>query len=135
MPPNPTKTNESSILNDLPDDWSNGKPGSSTDGFDVAHDDPPLQELRRSNRHTIPKIIPSMMSFSVLFHTHLNSGFYESKMACRDAELLKKAINDELEALISKNTWVLVYLSEGRKLMKYKFACKITPGYESAPSR
>lgn len=46
---------------------------------------------------------------------------YEEAMAFRDVAFWKEAINDEIESILSNNTWILVDLPHGSKPIRYKW--------------
>lgn len=56
-------------------------------------------------------------------------------MSCKDANLWKEAIEEEINALRVKNTWVLADLPSGRKAIKCMYVFKLKPGYEGVPAR
>ena len=52
---------------------------------------------------------------SVVFNTEDDPKSYKEAMASRDSIFWKEAVNDEMNSILSNNTWVLVDLPTGSK--------------------
>ena len=50
-----------------------------------------------------------------MFNTEDDPKSYEEAMASRDLAFWKEAVNDEMNSILSNNTWVLVDLPTGSK--------------------
>ena len=51
----------------------------------------------------------------ILFNTEDDPKSYEEAMASRDLAFWKEAVNDEMNSILSNNTWVLVDLPTSSK--------------------
>ena len=57
----------------------------------------------------------------IAFNTEGDPKSYKEVMASRDSAFWKKAVNDEIDLILSNNTWVLVDLPTGSKPIGYKW--------------
>ena len=57
----------------------------------------------------------------IVFNTEDDPKTYEEAMASRDLAFWKEAVNDEIDSIFSNNTWVLVNLLTGSKLIGCKW--------------
>ena len=57
----------------------------------------------------------------ILFNTDDDPISYKEAMASRDLAFWKEAVNDEMDSILSNNTWVLVDLPTGSKPIGYKW--------------
>ena len=60
---------------------------------------------------------------------------YHDAISCQDASLWKEAIDAEITALRTKNTWILAELPPDRKAIKCMFVFKCKPGYAGVEPR
>ena len=51
----------------------------------------------------------------IVFNIEDDPKSYEEAMASRDSAFWKEAVNDEMDSILSNNTWVLVDLPTGSK--------------------
>jgi hypothetical protein len=65
--------------------------------------------LLEGNREIVLDKIP------ILLNIEEDPKTYEETMASRDAAFWKEAINDEMDSILSNNTWILVDLPHGSK--------------------
>ena len=52
---------------------------------------------------------------SIVFNTEDDPKSYEEAMGSRDLAFWKEVVNDEMNSILSNNTWVLVDLPSGSK--------------------
>jgi hypothetical protein len=91
--------------------------------------------IRRSARGRIPKVIHSMLSVTHPSHKPYEPTDYQDAVSCKDAALWREKMDEEIQALTTKKTWILVPLPPGRKSIKCMFVYKYKPGYEGVSPR
>lgn len=77
-----------------------------------------LAFLVEGTRDSVIKKIPIMLN------VESNPQSYTEAMASRDSAFWKEAINDEMDSILSNNTWVLVDLPQGSKSIGCKWVFK-----------
>jgi hypothetical protein len=60
---------------------------------------------------------------------------YQDAITCEDAPLWREKMDEEIQALTTKGTWILAPLPPGRKAIKCKFVYKYKSGYEGVAAR
>jgi hypothetical protein len=95
----------------------------------------PTPTVRRSTRIRIPRIIQSMVSLSEEVDNPYEPTDYQDAISCEDAQLWREKMDEEMQALTTKKTWILAPLPEGRKAIKCMFVYKCKPGYEGVAPR
>ena len=60
---------------------------------------------------------------------------YQDAISCEDAQLWREKMDEEMQALTTKKTWILAPLPPGRKSIKCMFVYKCKPGYEGVAPR
>ena len=57
----------------------------------------------------------------IVFNTEDDSKTFEKAMVSRDSSFCKEAVNDEMDSILSNNTWVLMDLPTGSKPISCKW--------------
>jgi histone deacetylase 1/2 len=60
---------------------------------------------------------------------------YQDAITREDVSLWREKMDEEIQALTTKETWTLAPLPPGRKAIKCKFVYKFKPGYEGVADR
>lgn len=56
-----------------------------------------------------------------MLHVEIDSKSFSEAMTSRDSAFWKEAINDEMDSIMSNNTWIIVDLPQGHKAIKCKW--------------
>jgi hypothetical protein len=61
---------------------------------------------------------------SVILNIEDEPKIFGQAMSSRDVAFWKEAVNDEMDSILSNNTWILVDLPQGSKPIGYKWVFK-----------